>query len=826
MIMDGIAVPTMWNIFFHMYLDVDSRSVLVSRSQKLAAYDSVEAWRSSPYGAVIKMGTDHTLTELRRHWGFYVDFYHPSKVRRLRTLQQVMDVKLKHEAATSPEDNVTPVRSAGLLFLHSQASPLFSELHRRWWETGTTFTDKTKLAVSTYPNSTFLYSRAGEGFSIAPNTDPMIPFHHAPLFGNAGDRTLTIEDLVNSAQSQFRAWCSAFQSTTAIEKVPATLVAIRFVLGDALAVARAFRDFPENSASGAVWGHPLAAPRMGPWTACPMELNLEEYTHLGAPVRFDVIDTSSILDYLGSLNLFVATAPLLTGAPSSVLYTETFPLFSSNPSTEFEATLFASLSIVAVLTDLAPVDVLSGFTTRCNTQELFITYLRSKDKDVHQQRFAWKRPSSCDPSAYCAGGLRPHTTFDTGQLASSLHSIYLGLFGIEDPTHAPTLSRALEAPGSNDAAARALLQGLMVCPSREAFTAFLSFIRTFLHIPEEQWSDIMHRFLAMRSENQQHFDRQRDSDLHAQLYRYRLHSVPGLDRICNHSATTESGRLSRWKSIPPLMRVFFTVPRAEFTELGNAVAATEVPTNVWLRCALDMGPESDLHLFQSLDAAFGTLVDSGTAAAPDLSFRENSAGYKNGANAVFSFVVPSRVLTEPPVGTVIIRLLVRREPNTASLLVPVLGRALCVFSANLEDTHRVHLLPEPQLPLSSPSRPPSLTRPVRQDEVGDIGYQPPVHVELDRTCKQVASLTAKLEITNTTAQAAFAEGVMPDISQCSPCAIHVVLGGRTQTLVYPLPIVGSRRKLRLARKSSYVEVNQRLHVFIAFRLEHSLAMHR
>ncbi len=146
MIMDRTAIPTMWNIF-HIYLDIDSRSTLVSQSQKLAAYDSVEAWRSSPYATVIKIGTNHTLSELRRHWRLYADFYHPSNLDRSRALQRSMDARLKEEAATAPEDNLTPVRSAGALFLHSQTSSLFSEQHRHYWETGTTFTDEVKLAA-------------------------------------------------------------------------------------------------------------------------------------------------------------------------------------------------------------------------------------------------------------------------------------------------------------------------------------------------------------------------------------------------------------------------------------------------------------------------------------------------------------------------------------------------------------------------------------------------------------------------------------------------------------------------------------------------------
>ena len=824
MIMDRVAVPTMWNIFFHMYLDVDSHSTLVSQSQKLAAYVSVEAWRSSPYGAVIKMGSDQTFYEVQRHWELYVDFYHPSKLRRFRTLQQAMDVQLKHQAATAPEDNLTTLRSLGPLFLHSQASSLVSELYRRWWQTGTTFTDKTRLAASTYPNSTFLYSRAGEGFDVCQTTDPMIPFHFAPLFGNSGDRVLTIEDLVDSAQSQFRNWCAAFQTATMAVKSAATRVVIRYILGDVLTVARALQDLPvEKPSTDAVQGHPLAVPRVAPWTTCPMELN-REYGDHGSPTRFDMIDTSNVSDYLSMLNLFVITAPLLAASSSSVLYTESFLLFASDLSIEFQAKLPAtSLTAVALLMDLAPVDVLSGFTSTCNIHELTLTFLRAKDKDILLQRFTWKRPSSCDPSAYPDGGPRTLVSFDAHQLAKLLHNIYHDMFRSEDPIHWPeTIEKALK--GHNDAATRVIIQGVIVYPSRESFTAFLRFIRAFLKISEEQWPDVMRSFLDILSSNQPDFDKRRSNDLHAQLYRYRLHTVPELGRVYSPSSIAPPLRLSFWPSIPSLIRVFLIVPRAEFAKLERA--GTNMAFNIWLHCMIDLGGEQEQHYFQSVDAAYGTLVDTGTAAAPSLSFREDPDGRKNGADLVFSFVVPSCMLTKPPIT---VRLEVRSEPNTMRCLIPALGRQMCVFSANMEDKDYVHLLPEPQLSpllLENPSQPSSSVQKARKGGGATIGHQPPVRVEMDSTRKQIASLTAKLEVTNAAVQAAFASGAMPDVSQCSPCAIQVVLGGRKQILAYPMPVVGSRRKLRLARKSSYIEVSWRLSKLTVRGAESLLAAHR
>ncbi|KAI1792278.1 hypothetical protein LXA43DRAFT_1133807 [Ganoderma leucocontextum] len=723
MIMDGVPAPTMWNIFFHMYLDIDSRSTLVSQSQKLASYASVEAWRSSPYGAVIKMGADHTLAELRRHWELYADFYHPSKVHQLRTLQATMKSKLKKIVQDSPGLNITSSRSSGPLFIRFQTARLVGEQFQRYWETGTTFTDKRKIATSTYPNSTFFYSRAHEGFDVHYGTDPMIPFHHAPLLGNT-NRALTIGDLVESAKSQFHDWCSAFRTaaTTQARKAGGALI-VRFLLGEALAVAKALLDFPGNTG---VRAHPLAASKVAPWTTCIMELHREEYADFGAPTRFDVIDTSNLSDHIGMLNMLLATAPLLTDSPSSVLYTESLLTHTADPSTELESKLFAGLSIVATLMDLAPVDALSGFTTRT-----------------------------------------------------------------EDPMYLLTMGRG-DLMGT-------LGRSSSTCPSREAIIVLLDFIRARLHISAEQWSNVVRSFLDMRSEDaatKRPFDRLGDREIHAQLYRYGLYTVPGLDQV--HKPTT--GRLSLWTSVPPLIRVFLTVPRTQFAKLEGV--ADKVPTP-WLRCVI--GTPQGEHVFQSVNAAFGRLVDTGTAAEPDLSFREDPDGHKNGSDLVFSFVVPSRVLTEAPESAVYITLAVRVDPVVTRVLTPVLGLALCVFGASLNDTDYVRLLPEQPLP---PRGRPSMlgTAPSQESESEELGHQFPVRVDLDGAGKRVASLTAKLEITNTTAQTAFAGGAMPSISQCTPCAVQVVLGGRTQTLAYPMPIVGSQRKVRLARKSSYIEV--------------------
>lgn len=58
---------TIWNIFFHIYLDNEQCRKLVQVSGSLGR------WAASPYGALVKMCTEYTLIELQRHWLLYID---------------------------------------------------------------------------------------------------------------------------------------------------------------------------------------------------------------------------------------------------------------------------------------------------------------------------------------------------------------------------------------------------------------------------------------------------------------------------------------------------------------------------------------------------------------------------------------------------------------------------------------------------------------------------------------------------------------------------------------------------------------------------------
>ena len=745
MIMDGIPEEIAWNTFYHMFLDSESRSALVTHCQKLASYATLEEWRSSPYGAIIRMGTDDTLVQLRRYWGLYAEFYDPAKSQRFQFLQKAMDRKRNtvlrdHGRAV----HFSSSRSSGPFIAEPPVVMLFSEQFERYWKTGTTFTDAGVLKKSTHPNATFFHLRAHEGFDVHYSTDPMVPFHHAPLFGDT-NRQPTIKDLVESAKSQFRGWCAAFRTAAATrqaERKPS--IVLRFLLGDPLAVSRALQVWPSN-ASAQTEGT-CTAFRSEQWSASTVDLNPGEYAELGAPVRFDVVDTSSLSDNVGMHNVFLCGAPLLANSPTAVLYTESIFARKLDPIADLQAKLFADLSVIALLLDLAPVDALSGFTTRCNTHELSMAQMTmpvamSLDKQQCYQVLAWKRPTSGDSSASPLGIAHPPFSFDTQDFAQLLYKIYLHLFEHEDPGYVKTHSHR-----ANPALVSAWASSW--CPSRESFVTLLALIRARTRVSDAQWAAIMSAFLDIQRDDalKHHpFDALSHNDFRAQLYCYGLHPIPALDDPRRTSADA-SGRLSHWPTIPPLVRVFLTVPRASLAALKPVSRKLSAPA--WLHCAVSLPQSQVEHLFQSVDAAYGTVFVPG-APSGGVSVAEDP----DAPTAVFSFVVPGCLLVDAEVGVgvareaIVVRLAARGTPAATKILAPVLGPDLTVFAASWEDAGHVQFAPE--LPLSPQPFAHVVPTPAEGEGEGEgegvasgsgrgptstaIGTQSVLHVALDTT---------------------------------------------------------------------------------------------
>jgi len=114
--------------------------------------------------------------------------------------------------------------------------------------------------------------------------------------------------VVASAKSQFRDWCLAFREFGDVEDTePSNNFVMRFVRADPIAFCLAVQqpNLPSGSHSTG-----LSDTQSG----TPLVLDRDSI-----PAQFNTIDTSTLVDSIGCLNILRATVPVLQQSPSSTL---------------------------------------------------------------------------------------------------------------------------------------------------------------------------------------------------------------------------------------------------------------------------------------------------------------------------------------------------------------------------------------------------------------------------------------------------------------------------------------------------------------------------
>ncbi|KAJ6567596.1 hypothetical protein DFH09DRAFT_1468983 [Mycena vulgaris] len=749
---DHLDAAVIWNLFFHFYLDKDALSQLTAQCKKLLKIgESLEEWGSSTYAQFIRMGTQYTLTELLCH------------SREKNTIRDAFSAKSR-----TAKDLGIGARSAGPLI--GKALKVCAEQFLAYWKTGTTFSKAKETSAAVFLNPTFVYSLGGEGCNVHYGTDPVAPFHLAALFGNNGG-SVSVSDIVRTVKAEFDDWCSAFHAS--ISSGGNTPV-IRFFAGEATALCRALKGF---STTGVLnLGIPVAQ-----WKTQLLQLNRAEYGN--APSTFNVIDSSNLCDHIGLLNILIATVPLLRPSASrgSVLYTESLLFHGLDATREFSQSLHADIHTVGLLLGVSPIDYHSGFSSRSNTHELMM-YKAGKENQFHQMT-TWKSPASGDPLVF-SGKTKPlPPVWDGRQLGTLLYDIYHELFEQEDARHFWRIHQ--------DNLLKAVSASNLIHYMRESFVLFLKLIREHFEIPDGLWTEVMERFIDLKEADQSlQMDTVNYQDLSAHLHLHGVHTVPFLH------ITQKTGRFAPWDAVPLLVRVILVVPREKFDVLQSLAEKIGTPV---LQC--DTRGRWSHNIFTAVHAAFGTVIPMGTKSRPRVIFKEDPEGWKGSSPVVVSFTMSAGLLTLEPAEHTRICLSVRSTPAAAIHVVQRLGIEQSIFGADLLDEYHVHILQQDPFPT------PPKTAIQRPDhtifQIGDVG---PVAVELDEECELVSCLTAVVQVQNSDAKNLFSAGAMPEISQVSPCVMKLAVGKHAQNVVYPIPVIGSQNKLRLARKSSYIEI--------------------
>ncbi|KAJ3746220.1 hypothetical protein DFH05DRAFT_1394437 [Lentinula detonsa] len=764
MIIDKIPSSTMWNIFFDLKIDRDTHSTLLNHCNKLCKFsNSQNNWESSAYGSLIKFSTIYTLKEARRHWQLYVEMETlPSD--RQKAIRDAFTAQSQEAVQKMRGITFSSARAAGPL-MH-QAISVYSEHTKHYAATGISSIDPSVLYSATFLNPTFSYCFVGEGCNVHYATSPLTPFHSAALFGNA-KRTLGVKDVVLAAQKQFGEWCDGFHDRITSQPSRVTL---RFAVAEATAICQAFQNLNEH--------HRFQTEiPISQWKSTRITFDSTQYGSLSnpAPSSFDVIDTSNLVDHIGLLNILVSTIPLRS--PEGVIYTESLLYKGDDATKEFAEQLFADLGTVSLILGVVPIDYLSGFFSRSNTHEIMLHSLIPDGAQFHQVT-TWKSPTSADAT----NGARPSVVFDNMQLGTFFWDMYHCMFEEED---------SMKYWAKHGANMKAIAKSSIIHYNRESFVLFLRLARSNLGLSVEDWESVMERFLDLQeSDTTMPMDTVNRQDFHSHLYRYVVHTVSTY-----RSSLRRVGRFSEWSSVPQIVRVLLTVPRSV---LEDVFEGPNIGTPV-LQCTVS-GSWS-MNAFSAVHAVFGRVSTLGTKAAPRISFEEDKDGWKGTSPLVVSFSMPTQLLVNiEPQAKLKVNFSIRSTAATTLVFARKLGLNLNVFSADLLDEAQVQVLPEPL----SPS---TLFTDIFSNMPQLIGPCKPVVVSLDEECERVSWLSARIEVQDLHVVRSFGSlGAIPEVKQLSPCVVRVTVSGVLQDIVFPYPVRGKDHRLRLARKSLYIEV--------------------
>ena len=647
-----------------------------------------------------------------------------------------------------------------------------SEIHSHFWTTGTTFVDEETSSSATNVNPTFVYSLAGTTFSIHHGTTPIAPFHLAPAFLRSKPDSITPSDLVDCAKLQFRDWVTSFR--TSLKRQPGRIV-IRLFCGEALRFCHALAEY---RATGSVAKDQTVAP----WNANPLVFDGPDYTpgNTSVPLTFNVIETSNLVDHVGLLNVLIAATPLLSESYSATLFTETFIHVGNDPTNSSNRQLCAEFLTMSLLFDLLPIHYPSNFSSRSNATDIILHQASAIPISQCHERSVWRRPTTSDAfaSTLNAPTLR-QIAFEPLGLAKLLLRVYFSMFSSDDETSLLDGSKSVtELP--------------ILCYVRESFVALVATIKRRVIV---DWKTTLDMFIALLEKTKSPFMLKGfhyHQELCAQLHLAGIYTAYAMTK-----EVAKKGRFKGWSQVPPTVSVILVVPRESIQVLLDMDQA-ELP-NPLMQASLQ--GQSVYSSFSSIKLGFGRVRNSGSDLAPQITFDADPTGWTGSSQLVVSFSLPPWTLHVEAPEDITIALSFRLLPQTAHL-VPKLGMFLHVYKARLMDTSAVFVVPEE--PHGVCHRLCNMSTPAGGSDSCKVS------AAMDTEGERVSMLTVRVDILDGPTRAILSSGAPVTSRQVSPCTIEISIGPEKRRLVYPSPVVGTVSKLRIARKSSYIEVGRGL----------------
>jgi hypothetical protein len=492
---------------------------------------------------------------------------------------------------------------------------------------------------------------------------------------------------------------------------------------------------------------------------------------------FNVIDTSNLLDHVGVLNILAVTFPILQRTPCATLYTE--GLSGSSPGDTLPQQLCGDFATIGLLLGLIPVSFVSQFTNRSNMYELFMQATPDGNTTQNFERLSWKLLGCAE---------KPQTDLDCAidiapkQLAGVLFNIYLNMF-----PHENLAQRLAKVKHSG-----------IVHYHRRSFVDMLGVIKRRMVTDWDSTMNMLHN--KIRNDRTLLTGMNFYQDLCCHMH---LLGVFTVEWMSPHKVQEVHGSrfewplaIRNWKTFPQTVCVVLVIPRVRIQPLLPALDEAGTPV---LQCDVRGGTTS--NAFSCINTVFGTVKISGKGDSKTAAIEEDPSRRYGTSPLVVWFWMPSLVLSNKHRLSVVLSVL--PTPAAAQSLTMKLGLNLPLFSADIGDEQLVHILR--QRPNAVPESPEEKSMQISGRSMKTPG---PVttFVTLDKECKKPLSFTTRVDIIEPDMKASLTSGATPTVNQVSMHSIAVALGDKSLQSPFPLPIDAKKARLRIARKSFYIEV--------------------
>ncbi|OCK77244.1 hypothetical protein K432DRAFT_461196 [Lepidopterella palustris CBS 459.81] len=795
---NGLNNTSMWNIYYHLYLDDSSLKLLSAQATKLHALAaSMQSWHGGKYGRQLRFCDYGTLTKVRGIWDTY-RITHLNSVDRERYLQRskaamrrAMDKRAYFSGGTSLVlSGIRSAAPAGICAITDAP-----KLHQYYWDHGSTDREGDSLLKSKTPNPMFVTDMS----TLHYGTDPLLGFHLAtaytplteqsPLRSKVMTQNSSFFKVVEAARLQFRSWAKSLRQCSSQN------LTVRFFTGDAIAFSYALQQRRITRSDKATGIY------RDPYHLEPLVLDSKDYTESGgAPLSFAVIDTSNLIDHIGAMNLLIATAPLLDNRSSASLYTESLVKREETYTAYVDSLLNGHFPTISTLLGLFPVEYWTNASASSTMDDLMIgsgLIAAGSDASITQMhvRLTWKRTMPEQTSQSPAFQLQ----VDETGCARILHEVYLNMFRHEN------VQRLF-----SNINVHTLSNNSLVRYHRGSFALFLRFIRSRVVV---DWRKVMNSLLGLiETDSSLLIGRNYMQELYLYLHVFKVHSVDNLSRPFNqnHSTSVAKG-LKSWKNIPPVLCITLKVPREKLGVITN-LKPTEIGSPI-VHCIIQSPPTSTSgrwqNIFSVVQLSFGDISTSGTKNSDTFRVHvaEDELRWSGSSSLFVSFRAPTwMLLLEPQTATVAFG--IQSTPDSIRAFMKPLGFQMNIYETTLGHEENVFITKDqPNQPESASLCAFSDGKPGNSASPNQIA-RTIITGNVDHSTARIVSLTGRLEILSENVKLALKGGGKVETVQISPCAFIETVGPKAlrMALEFPAPVLELKSKTRIARKSSYIEV--------------------